>query len=90
MPSQIVKRLPVEVFPPAEYLRDELEARGWTLGQFALMANLQAEEAIALENGSQRVTPRFALALAGAFGTSATLWYRLQMTYDAGSAGKKP
>ena len=26
---------PAEVFPPGEYLRDELEARVWTQGDFA-------------------------------------------------------
>jgi len=26
---------PAEVFPPGEYLRDELEERGWTVTEFA-------------------------------------------------------
>ena len=28
-------RIPAEVFPPGEFLNDELEARGWTQTEFA-------------------------------------------------------
>lgn len=81
-----VKRLPAEVFHPSEYIRDELEARGWSVEQFTIMAGLLRPDADALVDGSQSVTPRFAVALALAFGTSATTWYRLQRTFDAGAA----
>ena len=29
------ERIPAEVFPPGEFLADELEARGWTQVEFA-------------------------------------------------------
>ena len=29
------ERKPAEVFPPGEFLREELEARGWTQGDLA-------------------------------------------------------
>ena len=29
------ERIPAEVFPPGEFLADELEARGWTQSEFA-------------------------------------------------------
>lgn len=83
-----VKRLPAEVFPPSEYIRDMIEELCWSYQQFAIMAELKLPEATELADGEISVTPRRALALGKAFGTSATLWYRLQRSYDAGSGGK--
>ena len=83
-----VKRLLAEVFHPSEYIRDELEARGWTVEQFATMAGLKAEEADDIVSGIAHITPRRALTLSRAFGTSATVWYRMQRTFDAGPVRK--
>ena len=35
----MTSRIPAEVFPPGEFLADELEARGWTQTEFAEMIN---------------------------------------------------
>jgi len=79
-----VKRLPAEVFHPAEYIRDELEARDWTKEQFCAMCRLPARKVLDLIDGRADVTPCRAMALSQVFGTSATLWYRIQRTFDAG------
>ena len=84
----ILKRLPAEVFPPAEFIADEIGARGWSMEEFGLMAGLKQNEAEQLAGGFLRVTPRLAFAISRAFGTSPTLWYRLQRTFDAGAARK--
>jgi HTH-type transcriptional regulator/antitoxin HigA len=84
-----VKRLPAEVFHPSEYIRDEMEARLWTNKQLAIMCGLSQRETDELIAGEVPVTPRRALALAKAFGSAATTWYRMQRTYDAGPAASK-
>ena len=84
-----VKRLPAEVFHPSEYIRDELEARGWTGEQFHIMAGGSRHEANGLVDGTLDITPRRALLLARAFGSCATTWYRMQRTFDAGMKAKK-
>ena len=80
-----IERVPEQVFHPSEYIRDEMRYRDWSHEQFALKAGMNLTAAIALIRGDCGVTPRAAEALARAFGTSATLWYRLQKTYDAGT-----
>ena len=84
-----VHKVPAEVFPPSEYIQDELDARGWSLDQFVIMAGLPAAEAKRLVKGDVRITPRLALALSRAFGSSGTLWYRLQTSFDAGPAPRE-
>ena len=84
-----IPKLPAEVFHPSEYIQDELLARGWTTKQFAIMARLHQAEAERLANGDLGVTPRLALRLSQAFGTSAAIWYRMQRSFDAGPAPRK-
>lgn len=84
-----VNRLPAEVFHPSEYIRDEVDERGWTREQFCVMCELPEREALGLLQGVLSVTPPRAIALAKAFGTSATTWYRMQRTFDAGPATAK-
>lgn len=79
----VVKRLPADVFHPSEYINDELEARCWTREQFLVMSGMNAIEADQLLDEQKAVTPRIALMLSKAFGMSASLWYRLQRSFDA-------
>ena len=72
---------PAEVFPPGEYLREELEARGWTDYHLASRLGLSMAGAGDLLAGRMQITRDLAARLAAAFGTSPELWANLQQSY---------
>jgi HTH-type transcriptional regulator / antitoxin HigA len=74
-------RKPAEVFPPGDYLREELEARGWTQGDLAEIIGRSQPAVNELITGKRGITPDTALALSAALGTSPEFWMNLQMTY---------
>ncbi len=73
---------PAEVFPPGEYLRDELDERGWDCAALAARTGLSVLEVTAILNGSQPILVRTAEKLERALGTSAVMWLRLQKYYE--------
>jgi len=73
---------PAEVFAPGEYLRDELEARGWTGEEFAEIIGRPVQVVSEILNGRKQIVPETALAIADALGTSAELWVNLQTAYN--------
>ena len=75
-------RKPAEVFPPGEYLRDELAERGWTQTQFAKIIGRPMQTITGIINGKIRITAQTAKEIAAAFETSAELWMNLQKSYD--------
>ena len=77
---------PAEVFPPGDFIREELEARQWTQGDLAsvLCRPLQAINEIV--NGKKKITAETAKELAAAFGTSPDLWLNLETTYQLSKA----
>jgi HTH-type transcriptional regulator/antitoxin HigA len=72
---------PAEAFPSGEYLRDELEARGWTQSQFARIIGRPLQLVNEIINGRKRITEQTALEIAAALGTSARVWLNLENTY---------
>lgn len=70
-----------EVFPPGDYLRDELEERGWTGTEFAEIIGRPVQAVSEILNGKKEVTAETAIAFAEALGTSPELWLNLQMNY---------
>lgn len=79
-------RIPAEAFPPGEFLREELEARGWS--QIELAEILGKSERLVSEiiSGKRAVTPNTAIGLAAAFGTSAQYWMNLETNYQLSKA----
>lgn len=73
---------PAELFPPGEYVRDELEARGWTQRDLAKVINRPLQAVNEIIRGKKRITAETAKAIALAFGTSPELWLNLQTYYD--------
>jgi HTH-type transcriptional regulator/antitoxin HigA len=73
---------PAEVFPPGEYLRDELEARGWTQRDLAKVIDRPLQAVNEIITGKKRITAKTAKAIAMALGTSPELWLNLQTYYD--------
>lgn len=78
----MTERRPAEVFPPGEFLRDEIEERGWTQSDLAeiLGRPLQAINEIIV--GKKAITPETARGLADALGTSPELWLNLESSYQ--------
>src|SRR6266446_3595534 len=78
-----------EAFPPGDFIREELEARGWTQGDLAKIMGRQDSVVSALINGKRSVSSEIADELAAAFGTSAELWTNLQASYDLYERGEQ-
>jgi len=72
---------PAEVFPPGEFLRDELAERGWTEAEFADILGRPAQAVSEILNGKKEITAETAVAIGAALGTSAELWLNLQSAH---------
>ena len=77
------ERIPAEVFPPGEFLRDELDARGWNQTDFAEIIGKRPGVVNEIIAGKRAVTPETAKLLAAALGTSAQFWINLETTLSA-------
>lgn len=75
-------RVPAEVFPPGEFLRDELEARDWSQQELADILDRPPRLISELIAGKRAVTPETAKGLADAFGTSPDYWMNLESQYQ--------
>jgi len=78
-----------ESFPPGEFIKDELEARGWTQTDLAEIMNRQNSVVSAVISGKRAISPEIANELSCAFGTSAELWLNLQIAYDLSRASEQ-
>lgn len=75
-------RVPAEVFPPGEFLKEELEARGWTQVELAEILARPPRLISELVSGKRAITPETAQGLAAAFeGTTAQYWMNLETSY---------
>lgn len=73
---------PAERFHPGEYIREELEARGWSIETMVERSGLRRDLIEELIAESRPVTRLVALCLANAFGTGDVVWRNLQKCYD--------
>lgn len=74
-------RIPAEVFPPGDFLRDELDERGLTVADFARHTGLPESTIAGIISGEQRITAQIADALGGELGTSSDFWLNVDKTY---------
>lgn len=81
-------RRPAEVFPPGEFLRDELDERGWTQADFAEIIGRPTTLVNDILTGKRRVSPELAQAFGAALGTSADLWMNLESAYQLWQSGE--
>ena len=72
---------PAEAVPPGEYMRDELEERGWTISEFASIIGRPVQDVSETLNAKKPITPDTALSLSEALGTSAEVWLHLEIGY---------
>ena len=84
------ERIPAEAFPPGEYLRDELEERGWTQTEFAQILGRPVQVVNEIISAKRGVTPDTAKALAAALGTSAQFWMNLETAFQLSKAEPPP
>lgn len=81
---------PAEVFPPGEYLRDELHDRGWSVTEFAEIIGRPIQVVSEILNGKKEITTETAFEFGEALGTSPDLWINLQTNYRLFMARQKP
>ena len=77
----MANRTAAEVFPPGEFLREELEARGWTVEDFASMLGYPIASVEGLIEGGSRISPEVAARIGEVLGTGPTLWLNLERAY---------
>ena len=73
---------PAEVFPPGDFLSEELEARGWTQGDLARIIGRPLQAVNEIIKGKKRITAATAKALGLALGTSPELWLNLETSFE--------
>lgn len=71
---------------PKEIIREEIDARGWSMDRLVIEAGWTATLAREVLGG-RKITRLVAIGLAQAFGTSEDLWVNLQRAYDAPTTG---
>lgn len=71
----------VELFPPGEFIRDELDARNWTQEDLKEILGRPLRTVNQIIAGKKAITPQTAQELAAAFGTTAELWLNLENAY---------
>lgn len=71
-----------EAFPPGEFIKDEIEARGWTQEDLAEITGLPSPVISNIINVKRTISPDIASGLAAAFGTTAQFWMNLETSYQ--------
>lgn len=83
-------RIPAEAFPPGEYLKDELEERGWTQEELASIIGRPTGLINQIVLGKRGISPDTAREIGAALGTSAIYWMNLEAAYRLWQAGPAP
>jgi HTH-type transcriptional regulator/antitoxin HigA len=74
-------RIPVEVFPPGDFIREELEERAWTQEVLAEVLGTSLRLVNEVITGKRAITPATARALGEAFDTGPNVWMNLESAY---------
>lgn len=83
-------RVPAEAFSPGEYLKDELEERGWTQEELASIIGRPTGLINQIILGKRGISPDTAREIGAALGTSAMYWMNLEAAYRLWKAGPAP
>lgn len=81
-------RIPAECFPPGEFLRDELSARGISIGNFSKVAGMSIQEVENIISGKTHIGDYEAERLSSVIGTSSAFWMNSQKSYDKWTASR--
>ncbi len=74
--------MPAERFPPGNFIKREIEARGWTQGDLAEITGIDRAALNLILNGRRQLTPETAASIGEAFGTGAEVWLNLESAYQ--------
>ena len=72
---------PFQNIPPGEFIKEELEERGWTQGDLADILGMAPKSISKIINGKQSITLDTARMLSKAFGQSPQYWINLDTNY---------
>lgn len=75
-------RWAADVFPPGVFIKEELEARGWTQEDLVDILGRDSKLVSDIVNAKRSITPETAAALGEAFGTGGEYWMNLQTSYQ--------
>jgi HTH-type transcriptional regulator/antitoxin HigA len=79
--TEMSESVPAEVFSPGDYLKEELESRGWTQVELSEILGRPPRLISEIVAAKRAITPETAKGLAAALGTSAELWMNLESRY---------
>jgi len=71
-----------ETFPPGEFLRDELETRGWSQTELAEIMGRPVRLINEIIAGKKGITPETAMQLGDSLGTGPEVWMNLESQYQ--------
>src|SRR3546814_10906300 len=71
-----------EIFPPGEFLKDELEARGWSQTELAEIIGRPTRLINEIIADKRTITPETAIQLGDSLGTGPELWMNLESQYQ--------
>ncbi len=77
----MIRHRAAEVFPPGEFIKDEMESRDWSLAQFAEILGCPLEAVVEIIAARKSITPETAQGLGVAIGTGTQFWLNLEKTY---------
>ena len=77
-----------EVPHPGEFIRDELEARGWAQRDLAYILGVKEQAINPIMSGKRGISPDMAQSLSKAFGISPEYFLNLQKAYELSIAGE--
>jgi HTH-type transcriptional regulator / antitoxin HigA len=72
---------PARAISPGRILQRELNARGWTQKDLALITNLSSQAINEIIKGTKQITPETARELSAALRTTAEFWTKLEANY---------
>lgn len=76
------ERIPAETFPPGDFIKDEIEARGWTQEDLAEVMGRDLRLVNEIITGKRGITTDTAKGLGEALETSAQYWMNLQTSHQ--------
>tara|TARA_R110002096_G_scaffold32360_1_gene94114 strand:- start:118 stop:1251 length:1134 start_codon:yes stop_codon:yes gene_type:complete len=81
-----ISALLTDVPHPGEFIRDEIEARGWAQRDLAYILGVKEQAINPIMSGKRGISPDMALALSKAFNISAEYFLNLQKAYELSTA----
>ncbi len=76
---------PYKVFPPGDFMQEEMDERGMKASEVAVRLGLTPEGFSQLLDGSMRIRAALAESLSAVFGTSASFWVNLDRSWRLGA-----